>query len=74
MHARHRRRGDVLAGAIAGLVAQGASARDAALLGVYLHAVAGRELGSTSAQRGVLAHEVAQALPAACAALIAGWT
>ncbi|MCC6623426.1 MAG: NAD(P)H-hydrate dehydratase [Deltaproteobacteria bacterium] len=65
--------GDVLAGVIAGLVAQGASPRDAALVAVYAHAEAGRALGRTRAQRGVLAHELAEAVPAALAALIAGW-
>ena len=66
--------GDVLAGCIAGLMAQGASPRDAALVGVYVHAVAARDLGEQQARRGVLAHEIANALPKALAALLAGWT
>jgi len=65
--------GDVLAGLVAGLVAQGATPRAAAIVGVYLHATAGRDLGRTSAQRGVLAHELSDALPRTIAALLAGW-
>ncbi|MCC6625175.1 MAG: NAD(P)H-hydrate dehydratase [Deltaproteobacteria bacterium] len=66
--------GDVLAGLIAGLLAQGAPPRAAAIAGVALHALAGRELGRTHAQRGVLAHELADALPGTIANLLAGWT
>jgi NAD(P)H-hydrate epimerase len=55
--------GDVLAGAIAGLLAQGLSAFDAAALGVYLHGAAGemvkRELGDT----GMVASDLLPALP-----------
>jgi len=55
--------GDVLAGAITGLIAQGLEPFEAACLGVYLHGAAGdlvrRELGSA----GMLAGDVAAALP-----------
>jgi NAD(P)H-hydrate epimerase len=56
--------GDVLAGAIGGLLAQGLEPYDAAVAGAYLHARAGQlvaeELGGTAS---VLAGEVAHALP-----------
>ncbi len=55
--------GDVLAGAIAGLAAQGMPLFDAAALGVYLHAGAGElvkdELGNT----GMLASDLLPVLP-----------
>lgn len=53
--------GDVLAGVIAALLAAGSSAWDAARLGVYLHGLA----GDLSRKTGLLAHEVAEALPQA---------
>jgi len=65
--------GDVLAGAIAGLLAQDASPLDAALVAVWIHAEAGRTLGMGCADRGVLASEVADALPRSIDALIQGW-
>jgi len=62
--------GDVLAGAIVGLVAQGLQAFDAASLGAYLHGRAGelaaQELGSTAS---VLAGDVGEALILAMAEL-----
>jgi NAD(P)H-hydrate epimerase len=51
--------GDVLAGAIGALVAQGLPAFDAASLGVWLHGLAGEMQGRV----GVAAGEVARALP-----------
>ncbi len=55
--------GDVLAGAITGLLAQGLAPFEAAVLGAYLHGLAGlqaaRELGST---RSVMAGDVLDAL------------
>lgn len=57
--------GDVLAGAITGLIAQGIEPFEAASLGVYLHGLGGelvrRELGDA----GMLAGDVAAALPRA---------
>jgi ADP-dependent NAD(P)H-hydrate dehydratase / NAD(P)H-hydrate epimerase len=50
--------GDVLAGAIAGLCAQGLSPASAALLGVWVHATAGRHLGERLGVRGVLSSEL----------------
>lgn len=56
--------GDVLAGAIAGLRAQGLAGYEAAVLGSYIHGRAGlaaaRKLGTTAS---VLASEVAEAIP-----------
>jgi NAD(P)H-hydrate epimerase len=66
--------GDVLAGAIGGLVAQGLAPFDAARCGVWLHAHAGRLAGLGQADRGVLATEVADALPRVIADLVNGWS
>jgi len=58
--------GDVLTGLIGGLLAQGLEAPHAAVLGCWLHGRAG-ELAALAAggRRGVLAREVAEALPRA---------
>jgi NAD(P)H-hydrate epimerase len=65
--------GDVLAGVIAGLLAQGMEGFEAAYVGAYLHAKAGllaaEQLGTTTS---VLAGDVAEALPAAFAELQQG--
>jgi NAD(P)H-hydrate epimerase len=50
--------GDVLAGAIAGLCAQGLSSSNAAVLGVWLHGRAGSVLGERLGRRGVLSSEL----------------
>jgi NAD(P)H-hydrate epimerase len=60
--------GDVLAGVIAALMAAGRTAWDAARLGVYLHGLAGDLVAKT----GLLAHEVAEALPEAIEGLRLG--
>ena len=57
--------GDVLAGAIVGLLAQGASLEDAAQLGVYLHALAGKRVSAELGDTGVLASDLLPALPRA---------
>lgn len=57
--------GDVLAGAVAGLVATGADLAQAACWAVALHALAGDRLASDVGPRGYLARELATALPAA---------
>ncbi|RDI96156.1 NAD(P)H-hydrate dehydratase [Meiothermus sp. QL-1] len=60
--------GDVLSGVIAALLAAGLAPWDAARLGVYLHGLAGDRVGRV----GLLAHEVADVLPEAQAALREG--
>jgi NAD(P)H-hydrate epimerase len=58
--------GDVLAGAVVGLLAQGLPSYRAAVLGAYLHARAGvRAAESIGNSASVLAGDVAAALPAA---------
>ncbi len=61
--------GDVLTGVIAGLLAQGVPARDAAVLGVFLHGAAADRLAAERGAAGLLASEVAGALPDALRAL-----
>ena len=64
--------GDVLTGAIAGLICQGAAAADAACAGVYLHGAAADALAATVGPRGYLAGDVMRELPAALARLAQG--
>jgi NAD(P)H-hydrate epimerase len=53
--------GDVLTGIIAGLLAQGLDAEEAAALGVELHAVAG-DCAASSGERGILASDLIEEL------------
>lgn len=62
--------GDVLAGAIGGLIAQGVTPSEAAILGVYIHGLAGDILAEEKGQRGHLAGDVADALPLALKEII----
>lgn len=55
--------GDVLAGAIAGLVSRGASPLDAAAWGVWLHGEAGRALAMSVGPLGFLGRELLAQLP-----------
>ncbi len=55
--------GDVLAGMIAGYLAQGLEGFDAASLGVYLHAAVGEALRADYGESGLLAGEIAARLP-----------
>ena len=55
--------GDVLAGVIAGLVAQGLSPFDAASLGVYLHGEAGEMIRNMLGDAGMIASDLLPALP-----------
>ncbi len=57
--------GDVLAGAIAGLIAQGLAPFDAATLGVYLHSAAGRIVRDELGDMGALASDLLVRLPLA---------
>lgn len=63
--------GDVLTGVIAGLLAQGMSAFDAAVLGVRLHALAG-ELWAARWPFGLLAFDLAALIPEAARVHAAG--
>ena len=57
--------GDVLTGGIAALIAQGLGPYDAARLGVYLHGMAGDLVASEKGQQGMVAGDVAEAMPRA---------
>jgi NAD(P)H-hydrate epimerase len=61
--------GDVLTGAIAGLLAQGLAPYDAARLGVYVHGMAGDVAAGERGQQGLAASDVLEALPLALLAL-----
>jgi hydroxyethylthiazole kinase-like uncharacterized protein yjeF len=55
--------GDVLAGVIAGLKAQGLKPDDAAALGVYLHGAAGDKIRNEIGDAGMIASDLLPALP-----------
>jgi hydroxyethylthiazole kinase-like uncharacterized protein yjeF len=55
--------GDVLAGAIAGVLARGADADQAACWGTYLHSAAGDRLAARVGRLGFLAREIVDELP-----------
>jgi hydroxyethylthiazole kinase-like uncharacterized protein yjeF len=55
--------GDVLAGVIAGLAAQGLKAFDAASLGVYLHGKAGERVKEKMGDAGMIASDLLPVLP-----------
>lgn len=57
--------GDVLAGLIAGLIAQGVDPFDAASVAVYIHADAGRRVAETHGTAAGLAQDLLAALPEA---------
>ena len=61
--------GDVLTGVIAGLMAQKVSSIDAAILGVYLHGLAGDISAETIGVRGLIAGDVLRAIPQALISL-----
>jgi NAD(P)H-hydrate epimerase len=56
--------GDVLAGTIGALLAQGLSAIDAARAGVYIHGAAGDALAQTHGDRGVISSDLPDAIAA----------
>jgi hydroxyethylthiazole kinase-like uncharacterized protein yjeF len=55
--------GDVLAGVLGGLLAQGFSIEDALKLGVYVHGFAGDQASMIKGQMGLIASDVVDALP-----------
>ncbi|QNB46590.1 NAD(P)H-hydrate dehydratase [Thermanaerosceptrum fracticalcis] len=57
--------GDVLAGVIASFLAQGLEPACAAMLGVYVHGLAGDLLAESKGIRGVLAGDIVETLPLA---------
>ena len=57
--------GDVLAGAVAGLLAQGLDLRTSAALGVYLHGAAAELVSDDLGDAGLLASDLLSALPRA---------
>jgi ADP-dependent NAD(P)H-hydrate dehydratase / NAD(P)H-hydrate epimerase len=64
--------GDVLTGAIASLLGQRLPPLDAAACGAYLHGLAGDLAAASRGEAGLLAHEVADAIPGALARVRAG--
>jgi hydroxyethylthiazole kinase-like uncharacterized protein yjeF len=64
--------GDVLAGLLGGLLAQGMDAFDAARLAVFLHGSAGDRISGHRGDAGLLASELADEVPAARLALLGG--
>ena len=62
--------GDVLTGVIAGLMAQNVSSETAAVLGVYLHGLAGDIAAETMGMHGLIAGDVLKAIPQAISSLI----
>jgi len=61
--------GDVLAGTIGALLAQGLSAVDAARAGVFVHGVAGDQLAKVHGARGVMSSDLPTAIASAILAL-----
>jgi NAD(P)H-hydrate epimerase len=61
--------GDVLAGAIVGMLAQGLAPYDAAVCGAYLHGLAGEIAAGRTGAAGVLAGDLLPALPEAIQSL-----
>lgn len=62
--------GDVLTGIIAGLMAQNVPSETAAVLGVYLHGLAGDIAAEKLGMHGLIAGDVLQAVPQAISSLI----
>ncbi len=64
--------GDVLAGTIAGLLAQGMEPFEAAACGVYVHGMAGEELSEELGDRGLLASELLPQIPRTIRTILQG--
>jgi hydroxyethylthiazole kinase-like uncharacterized protein yjeF len=61
--------GDVLAGVVGGLLAQGLAPFDAAVLGVFAHGLAGDEVAARQGELGLLAGDLIPELPVVLSAL-----
>jgi len=61
--------GDVLTGLIAGLMAQGLDTLNAAIVGVYLHGLAGDHAAETTGERALTATHLLNAIPLVCKGL-----
>ena len=57
--------GDVLTGILTGLLAQGFLPKNAALMGVYLHGLAGDLAAHATSQQGLIASDIIDFLPVA---------
>lgn len=55
--------GDVLSGIIGGFLAQGYNASDAAIIGVYLHSLAGKEARDSKGERSMLPTDTLENIP-----------
>ena len=64
--------GDVLAGAIVALLAQGLPAFEAAIVGAYLHGQAGLLISRTATLAGVVARDILASFPEALRQLYTG--
>jgi len=64
--------GDVLTGAIAGLLAQGMDPAEAAAVGCLVHGLAGDIAARRVGRRGMIAGDIRDALPAALVSLESG--
>jgi NAD(P)H-hydrate epimerase len=64
--------GDVLTGILTGLLAQSYSSEEAAILGVYLHGMAGDAVAAERGERGIIASDLIDFLPFAYKKLISG--
>lgn len=62
--------GDVLAGMLGGLLGQGLNPLDAAIAGVFIHGAAGDIAAERKGQHGIIASDVAEALPYCIKALV----
>jgi ADP-dependent NAD(P)H-hydrate dehydratase / NAD(P)H-hydrate epimerase len=62
--------GDVLTGILTGLLAQGYSSKEAAILGVYLHGLAGDIASNTCSQQGIKAGDIVNNMGAAWLTII----
>ena len=62
--------GDVLAGIIASFTAQGASLYESAVIGAYLHAIAGKELSKEYSEYGVMPSDIPEKVARILAVLL----